>query len=168
MLPRAVIATALACLVVGMASMESHSVMFPVYASTLGQAGASFAPKGSYKPPQRWLVSKKSASKAKYEVVDDPGQDCDGLVWPAVGAVLVLPALWLVTWTYRLIKSVQFDKKRQETSQYESKNEAVSDPGTPGLMDCGLGALGRSVTPLNGLRSRSGHYLKYLEASKLF
>ena len=56
MLPRAVIATALACLVVGMASLESQSVMFPVYASTLGQAGASFAPKVAYKPPQRLLI----------------------------------------------------------------------------------------------------------------
>ena len=104
MLPRAVIATALACLVVGMASFESQSVMFPVCASTLGQAGASFAPKVAYKPPQRWLVGKKSASKAEYEVVDDPGQGCDRLVWLAVGAVLVLPALWLANWTCRRIK----------------------------------------------------------------
>ena len=90
MLPRAVIATALACLVVGMASLESQSVMFPVYASTLGQAGASFAPKGSYKPPQRWLVGKKSASKAEYEVVDDPGQGCDRLVLGWSGLLLEL------------------------------------------------------------------------------
>ena len=68
-------------------------------------------------------MGKKSASKAKHEVVDDPGQGCDRLVWPAVGAVLVLPALWLVTWTYRLIKSVQFVKKRRETSNYESQND---------------------------------------------
>ena len=121
MLPRAVIATALACLVVGMASIESYSVMGPGHASTLGQAGASFAPKCSSKSPQRWLVGKKAASKSEYEEVDDTGQGWHRLVWLAVGAVLVLPALWLVARTYRLIKSVKFIKKRRETRIYESK-----------------------------------------------
>ena len=94
--------------------------------ATLGQAGASFAPKGSYKPPQRWLVSKKSASKAEYEVVDDTGQGCDRLVWLAVGAVLVLPALWLGTWTYRLIKSVQFVGRGHSPKRQRNKTESIA------------------------------------------
>ena len=126
MLPRAVIATALACLVVGMASIESYSVMGPGHASTLGQAGASFAPKCSSKSPQRWLVGKKAASKSECEEVDDTGQGWHRLVWLAVGAVLVLPALWLAARTYRLIKSVKFIKKRREMRINESQSEAVA------------------------------------------